>query len=240
MSALSLELWTRLSSDALFWPAVTVAAYGIGLAVQRMARGLAFANPVLIAILLVGGLLKLTGTSYDAYFAGARPIHLLLGPATVALAVPLVASLPLLRRSLPGVTLALIAGAVTSATSGLLLVKALGGSPGLALSMAPKAVTTPIAMALAEHLGGLPPITASLAIAGGILIAIASKPLLALCRVRDWRAHGLAAGTAGSGIAAAHAIRQNQTAGTFAGLAVGLNGLVTAVLVGPIARLCGF
>jgi putative effector of murein hydrolase len=240
MSAILPELWRGLASEPLFWPGVTVAAYGIGLGVQRVARGVALANPVLIAILLVGMLLKATGTSYDAYFAGARPIHLLLGPATVALAVPLVASLPLLRRSLPGVTLALIAGATTSAVSGLLLVKALGGSSSLALSMAPKAVTTPIAMALAQSLGGVPPVTASLAIAGGILVAIASKPVLALCRVRDWRAHGLASGTAGSGVAAAHAIRLHETAGVFAGLAVGLNGLVTALLIGPIARLCGF
>lgn len=234
------EFWAALAAEPLFWPAATVAAYGLGIVLQARLRGAALANPVLIAILLVGALLKATGTPYATYFAGARPIHLLLGPATVALAVPLVASLPLLRRSLLGVALALGAGAVTSALSGLLLVRALGGSRGLALSMAPKAVTTPIAMALAQNLGGLPAVTAALAIAGGILIAIAAKPILALCRIRDWRAHGLAAGTAGSGVGAAHAIRLHQTAGAFAGLAVGLNGLVTALLVGPLARLCGF
>lgn len=234
------EFWAALAAEPLFWPAATVAAYGLGIVLQARLRGAALANPVLIAILLVGALLKATGTPYATYFAGARPIHLLLGPATVALAVPLIASLPLLRRSLPGVALALGAGAVTSALSGLLLVRALGGSRGLALSMAPKAVTTPIAMALAQNLGGLPAVTAALAIAGGILIAIAAKPILALCRIRDWRAHGLAAGTAGSGVGAAHAIRLHQTAGAFAGLAVGLNGLVTALLVGPLARLCGF
>lgn len=234
------EFWAALAAEPLFWPAATVAAYGLGIVLQARLRGAALANPVLIAILLVGALLKATGTPYATYFAGARPIHLLLGPATVALAVPLIASLPLLRRSLLGVALALGAGAVTSALSGLLLVRALGGSRGLALSMAPKAVTTPIAMALAQNLGGLPAVTAALAIAGGILIAIAAKPILALCRIRDWRAHGLAAGTAGSGVGAAHAIRLHQTAGAFAGLAVGLNGLVTALLVGPLARLCGF
>jgi len=229
-----------LAACPLLWPGVTLAAYAVGTDVQARLHGNAVANPVLIAILLVGALLKATGTPYAEYFAGAQPIHLLLGPATVALAVPLVASLPLLRRSLAGVALALAAGATLSAASGLLLVKALGGSSGLALSMAPKAVTTPIAMALAQNLGGLPSVTASLAIAGGILVAIASRPILGLCQVRDWRAHGLAAGTAGSGIGAAHAIRLHETAGAFAGLAVGLNGLVTAVLVGPIARLCGF
>jgi putative effector of murein hydrolase len=239
-TTLPADIWHGLAACPLFWPGVTLAAYAAGIAVQAGLRGAAFANPVLIAILLVGGLLKATGTSYADYFAGALPIHLLLGPATVALAVPLVAALPLLRRSLSGVALALVVGAVLSAASGLLLVKALGGSSSLALSMAPKAVTTPIAMALAQDLGGLPSVTAALAIAGGILVAVASKPILALCRVRDWRAHGLAAGTAGSGIGAAHAIRLHETAGAFAGLAIGLNGLVTAVLVGPIARLCGF
>ena len=229
-----------LAACPLLWPGVTLAAYAIGTDIQARLHGTAAANPVLIAILLVGALLKATGTPYAAYFARAQPIHLLLGHATVALAVPLVASLPLLRRSLVGVALALAAGAIISAASGLLLVRALGGSSSLALSMAPKAVTTPIAMALAQDLGGLPSVAASLSIAGGILVAVASRPILTLCRVRDWRAHGLAAGTAGSGIGAAHAIRLHETAGAFAGLAVGLNGLVTAVLVGPIARLCGF
>jgi putative effector of murein hydrolase len=237
---MSVELWRGLAASPLFWPGATVAAYVLGTMIQNRLRGHALANPVLIAIMLIGALLKATGTPYADYFAGALPIHLLLGPATVALAVPLVGALPLLRRSLSGVALALIAGAIVSAASGLLLVKAFGGAPSLALSTAPKAVTTPIAMALAQTLGGLPSVTASLAIAGGILVAIASRPILALCRVRDWRAHGLAAGTAGSGIGAAHAIRLHETAGAFAGLAVGLNGLVTAVLVGPIARLCGF
>lgn len=230
----------ELAACPLFWPGVTLAAYLVGTGLQARLRGLPLANPVLIAVLLVGALLKATGTPYDVYFAGALPIHLLLGPATVALAVPLVAALPLLRRSLSGVALAMIVGALLSAASGLLLVKALGGSSHLALSMAPKGVTTPIAMALAQNLGGVPSVAASLAIAGGILVAIAAKPVLALCRVRDWRAHGLAAGTAGSGVGAAYAIRMHQTAGAFAGLAVGLNGLVTAILVGPIARLCGF
>jgi len=235
-----LTLPADLAACPLFWPGITLAAYAIGTTIQDRLRGLALANPVLIAILLVGTLLKATGTPYAVYFAGALPIHLLLGPATVALAVPLVAALPLLRRSLSGVALAMIVGAALSIGSGLLLVRALGGSSSLALSMAPKSVTTPIAMALAQNLGGLPSVAASLAIAGGILVAIMAKPILALCRVRDWRAYGLAAGTAGSGVGAAHAIRSHETAGAFAGLAVGLNGLVTAVLVGPIARLCGF
>jgi putative effector of murein hydrolase len=235
-----ITLPTDLAACPLLWLGVTLAAYAIGTGIQARLHGNTIANPVLIAILLVGALLKATGTPYAAYFAGAQPIPLLLGPATVALAVPLVGSLPLLRRSLVGVALALAAGATLSVASGLLLVKALGGSSSLALSMAPKSVTTPIAMALAQDLGGLPSVAASLAIAGGILVAVASRPILTLCRVRDWRAQGLAAGTAGSGIGAAHAVRLQETAGAFAGLAVGLNGLVTAVLVGPIARLCGF
>ena len=235
-----LTLPAELGTNPLFWPGVTLAAYAIGAGIQHRLRGLALANPVLIAILLVGALLKATGTPYAAYFAGAQPIHLLLSPATVALAVPLVAALPLLRRSLFGVLLAMVVGAGLSVASGLLLVRVLGGSPSLALSMAPKGVTTPIAMALAQTLGGVPSVAASLAIAGGILVAVTAQPILALCRVRDWRAHGLAAGTAGSGVGAAHAVRLHQTAGAFAGLAVGLNGLVTAVLIGPITRLCGF
>jgi len=234
------SLWHALVACPLFWPGATLAAYGAGLTAQRRLGNMALANPVLIAILLLAGLLRATGTPYSAYFAGAQPVHLLLGPATVALAVPLVAALPLLRRSLSGVVLGLVVGTIASVAGGLLLVRAFGGTPSLALSMAPKGVTTPIAMALAQNLGGLPPVTASLAIASGILVAITATPVLRLCRISDWRAHGLAAGTAGSGVAAAHALGRHEIAGAFAGLAVGLNGLVTALLAAPIARLCGF
>jgi putative effector of murein hydrolase len=135
------------------------------------------------------------------------------------------------------VALALLSGSLTSAISGVAVVAWLGGARDVALSMAPKAVTTPIALSLSGEIGGLPPLTAALAIAGGIIAAVVGQTMLRWLRVDDWRAHGLAAGVAGSGVAAAQVAPLSTLAAAFAALGIGLNGLLTAVVVPLIALL---
>jgi putative effector of murein hydrolase len=230
-------LWVPLASTPLLWLAVTLAAWLLGRRVQAACGQSPLVNPVLIAIALVAALLVVTGTPYPTYFSGAQFIHFLLGPTTVALAVPLAANLHHVRRCLRGTGLAILAGSLTSAVSGVAVVWLLGGSQGVALSMAPKAVTTPIAMAVAQQVGGIPSLTAALAIAGGIVAAVTVQLVLGKARITDWRAQGLAAGVAGSGIAAAQVAPLNGLAAAFAALGIGLNGLVTAVLVPLLARL---
>lgn len=132
---------------------------------------------------------------------------------------------------------ALAVGSTVSIVSGFLLVRWLGGSIPVAISMAPKAVTTPIAMAIAEAVGGLPALTAVLAILGGIVAAILGEPLLRRLGVEDWRAHGLAAGIAGSGVAAGQIAGRDLLAAAFSALGIGLNGLVTALLAPVMIRL---
>jgi putative effector of murein hydrolase len=236
METALLAVWRPLSATPLLWLATTLAAYAIGRVVQRACKGSPVANPVLIAIVLVAAVLCVSGTSYPTYFAGARFINFLLGPATVALAVPLAANIGHVRRSFPGIGLALLAGSLTSAVSGVVVVWVLGGDRAIALSMAPKAVTTPIALALASEVGGVPALTAALAISGGIVAAVVGRPLLRWLRVDDWRAQGLAAGVAGSGVAAAQVAPLSGLAAAFAALGIGLNGLVTALIIPLIAR----
>ena len=219
----------------LLWLAATLVAYRLGEIVQRRSGGSPLANPVLIAIALLAALLLATKTPYKSYFAGAQFINFLLGPATVALAVPLARNLGTVRRSLHGTGLALLAGSVTAAVTGIATVWLLGGSRVAAFSMAPKSVTTPIAMAVAQQVGGVPALTAALAIAGGILAAIFGRTLLGALKIDDWRAHGLAAGVAGSGIAAAEVASRNSLAAAFAALGIGLNGVLTALLVPLLA-----
>ncbi|GEB39420.1 membrane protein [Gluconacetobacter liquefaciens] len=237
MSAALHHLWTPLSATPLLWMVVTLAAYVIGRQVQKACGGSPFASPVLIAILIVAATLLGTDTSYDTYFAGAQFIHFLLGPVTVALAVPLAENFALVRRHLSSIGLALLAGSLTSVLSGVGLVWLLGGSRSVALSMAPKAVTTPIAMAVSDQIGGVPALTASLAILGGILAAIIGRHMLVRFQIADWRAHGLAAGVAGSGIAAAQVAALDEVGAAFAALGIGLNALLTAVLVPLLATL---
>lgn len=229
------SVWQPLDTTPLLWLAVTLGAYVLGQRLQRACNNSPLANPVLLAITAVAALLAATGTSYATYFAGARFINFLLGPATVALAVPLARNLGHVRRSLHGVGLALLAGSVTSALSGVAMVALLGGNRAVAFSMAPKAATTPIALAVTHEVGGVPALTAALAIAGGIVAAVLGRTILRWLRVDDWRAHGLAAGVAGSGIAASAVAPLNGLAAAFAALGIGLNGVLTAVIVPLLA-----
>jgi putative effector of murein hydrolase len=225
--------WSAIAATPLLWLAVTLAAYLIGLRLQSLCRGAAIANPVLIAIALAAAVLLATGEPYARYFAGAQFINFLLGPATVALAVPLARNIRHVTSSLKGVSLALVVGSLVSMLSGIGLVQALGGSRSVALSMAPKSVTTPIAMAVSQQIGGVPSLTAALAIVGGIFAASIGRPLLTTLGIHDQRSHGFAAGLAGSGVAAAQAASLGGLAAAFAALGIALNGVVTA-LVTPI------
>lgn len=229
-------LWTPLLLTPLLWLTLTLVAYLIGRGVQKLSHGSAFANPVLIAIVIVAATLLSTGTGYATYSSGAQFINFLLGPATIALAVPLASNLTRVRQVLPGIGVALLAGSCTSIVSGIVIVELLGGTHEVAMSMAPKAVTTPIAMAVSQEIGGLPSLTAVLAILGGVVAAIAGQHILRRLRVDDWRAHGLAAGVAGSGVAAAQVAGRNQLGAAFAALGIGLNGLLTALIVPLLAK----
>ena len=229
--------WTPLAAQPLLWLVVTLGSYAIGQAMQRFCRGSAIMNPVLIAMILVGTILEVSGTSYQEYFSGAQFINFLLGPVTIALAVPLAKNLALVRANLHSIGLALLAGSLTSILSGVAIVRVLGGSRQVALSMLSKSVTTPIAMAVSQQVGGIPALTAALAILGGIVAAVTGQQMLRRLRISDWRAHGLAAGVSGSGVAAAQVAPLHETAAAFAAVGIGLNGLVTALLVPLLIRL---
>jgi putative effector of murein hydrolase len=236
MTTVLIHLWTPLSTTPLLWLAITLFGYVMGRAAQHFCGGSAFASPVLIAIALVAIILLATDTSYETYFTGAQFINFLLGPATIALAVPLARNLGQVHRDLHGIGLALLAGSLTSIVSGVGIVWLLGGSRTVALSMAPRAVTTPIAMAVSHQIGGMPALTAAFAILGGIIAAIAGQQMLQRLRISDWRAHGLAAGVSGSGVAAAQIASRNELGATFAALGIALNGLLTALLL-PVLML---
>jgi predicted murein hydrolase (TIGR00659 family) len=177
-----------------------------------------------------------TGTSYRSYFNGAQYVQFLLGPATVALAVPMHANLAAIRRNFVPVLVSMAAGSIAAALSAMLIVEALGAPRTVVVSIAPKSVTTPIAMGISQDLGGLPALTAILVLLTGIFGSLICLPFLRLLGVRDRRAQGLAGGTAAHGLATARLLLESDTAGAFAGLAIGLNGLITAVLVPLFVR----
>jgi predicted murein hydrolase (TIGR00659 family) len=233
------EIWVYLAATPLLGLTLTLLAYqGAYWLYQRSGMNPA-ANPVAIAVAIIVALLTLTGTSYATYFDGAQFVHFLLGPATVALAVPLYAQLPRLKRMFGPALLALAIGSLTAIVSAIAVGWALGASRPTLMSLAPKSVTTPIAMGIAEKIGGLPSLTAVLVVTTGILGAIGAQWLFRLLRVRDEAVQGFAIGVAAHGIGTARAFQISETMGAFAALAMGLNGLATALLLPLLIKAWG-
>ncbi|HQR03950.1 MAG: LrgB family protein [Proteobacteria bacterium] len=218
---------------------LTLLLYVFGLAIYRRSGGNPLANPVIVAMVVLVPLLIVTGTPYAEYFRGAQFIHFLLGPATVALAIPLHAQIRRLRTMFTPLVTALLAGSATAVVSAVLIGRALGASRETLLSLAPKSVTTPIAMGIAERLGGLPPLAAVLVILTGTLGIVVAQPIYRLLRIHDPATRGFALGLAAHGIGTARAFQMNEISGAFAGLAMGLNGLLTAVMLPLLLPLLG-
>ena len=224
-------LWSYLAAAPLTWLTVTFVAYLGAATVSQALRQTPLANPVLLSVVAVALVLTLTGTDYATYFEGAQFIHFLLGPATVALAVPLMDTRATMRRVAVPIALALVAGSFVAAVSAILLAQAFGLPDAVILSLSPKSTTAPVALGISEAVGGIPTLTAVLVILTGIIGAIVVTPMMTLLRVRDWRARGFAAGVAAHGIGTARAFQVNETAGAFAGIGMALNALLTSIIV---------
>jgi predicted murein hydrolase (TIGR00659 family) len=225
------KLWVYLSGSPLLWLTATLVAYVIADAIAAACRRHPLANPVLMAVIVVAAILLATGTQYPTYFAGAQFVHFLLGPATVALAVPLIRYLPQVKRTAMPMAVALMVGSVVAIVSTVLLAKAFGLERASTLALAPKSSTAAIAMGIADKIGADPALTAVLVILTGITGAIVVTPLMNALRLKNYAARGFAAGLASHGIGTARAFQVSPIAGTFAGIALGLNGLLTALLV---------
>lgn len=230
------DIWVYLSAQPLLWLAATLAAYLLGDWLYRRSGERAAVNAVAIAIALLIGLLELTGTGYRQYFEGAQFVHFMLGPAVVALAVPLYRNRQAVRKALLPIAAALAAGSLTAIASALAIAGALGGSTETLASLAPKSATAPIAMGIAEQTGGLPSLTAGLVILTGILGAVFATPLLGAFGMRNSQATGFALGLTSHGIGTARAFQIDEVAGTFAALALALTGLAMALLA-PLLML---
>lgn len=230
------QIWVYLSTSPLLALTLTLIAYQIGLWIYRRGKMNPLLNPVLIAVLMLVSLLLATGTDYPTYFSGAQFVHFLLGPATVALAIPLYRQFQQVRKSAKAMLLAIVAGSLTASASAVGIAWLLGASERTLRSLAPKSVTTPVAMGISEQLGGLPSLTAVAVILTGIIGAMLATSTLNLLRIKDWRIRGFATGVAAHGIGTARAIQVNEVAGAFSGLAMGLNALATAILIPLLYR----
>ena len=233
------DIWVYLSATPLVGLTFTLVVYQIAHALYRRANFNPLLNPVALSVITLVLLLLVTRTSYQTYFDGAQFVHFLLGPATVALAVPLYAQMDKLKAMLLPVIGALFVGALIGIVAAVGIGWLTGASPETLRSLAPKSVTTPIAMGLAQQIGGLPSLTAILVVATGIVGATAARYVLNALRITDHSVRGFATGMAAHGIGTARAFQVSEEAGAFSGLAMGLNGLMTSLLLPLLAWLLG-
>lgn len=196
-------------------------------------------NPVFVAITTVIVALRLLGVDYREYDRGGRVISFFLGPAVVALGLPLYLQLEMVRRNALTILAAIGAGSLTGILTGAGVAGLLGAARAVVRSVAPRSVTTPIAMEVAGHLGGIPPLTAAIVIATGMLGAVVGPTLLRRMGVTSPTAIGLAMGAAAHGIGTARAVEEGRTEGAMSGLAMGLNGVVTALLAPLVMAVLG-
>lgn len=235
------ELWVYLSATPLFGLTATLVVYVLAQAFYARLQQAPWANPVLWTVLTIAGVLLATGVSYPTYFAGAQFIHFLLGPAVVALAWPLWERRADLRQRWRALLLAALLGGVAASGSALALGWALNLPADVVLSLAPKSVTAPVAMGIADKIGGIPALAAVFAVITGMVGALSGKYLFDTLRIptnpAGWMARGFALGTASHGIGAARALQVNADAGAYAGLALGLQVVLASLLIPLVFRL---
>ncbi len=235
------ELWVYLSSSPLFGLTATLVVYLLAQALYARTGQAPWANPVLWSVLALAAALLLLRVPYPTYFAGAQFIHFLLGPAVVALAWPMWQRRQALRARGGRLLLAAVAGGAAASASAVGLAWALGLPREALLSLVPKSVTAPVAMGIAEALGGVPALAAVFAVLTGLVGALSGKYLFALLRIptdpQGWAARGFALGTAAHGLGAARALQVDPEAGAYAGMALGLQAILAAVLMPLVFRL---
>lgn len=235
------ELWVYLSATPLFGLTATLVVYVLAQALYARLHQAPWANPVLWSVLVIAAGLMVTGVPYPTYFSGAQFIHFLLGPAVVALAWPLWQRRAELKQRWGRLLVASLVGGAAASGSAFALGLAVDLPMNVVLSMVPKSVTAPVAMGVAEKIGGIPALAAVFAVITGLVGALSAKYLFDALRVptspEGWMARGFSLGTASHGIGAARAMQVNADAGAYAGLALGIQVVTASILVPLVFRL---
>ena len=221
-----------------FLLAITFGFFFLSKQLQKK-TGLIILTPILIAIALLICFLKLTNVSYDKYYEAGPLIEFWLKPALVALGVPLYLQLRMIKKQLMPIIVSQLAGCLVGLVSVTIIAKLLGASPEVIMSLAPKSVTTPIAMEVTKAIGGIPSLTAAVVVAVGLLGAICGFKTMKIMHVGSPIAQGLSMGTAAHAVGTSTAMDISSKYGAYASLGLTLNGIFTALLTPTILRLLG-
>ncbi len=234
-----MEFWVFFTAKPLFWLIITIVVFVCSVALNKRAGGSPLLHPVLVALSLIIVFLLLTKTSYETYFEGAQFIHFLLGPATVALAVPLYDHFERVRQMWLPLLVSCLVGAITAIVTVLAVGMFFDLPVGALLSLAPKSVTSPIAIGIAEKIGGFPSLAAGLVLITGAMGCLLAPMLFTLLKVDDDAVKGFSMGLAAHGFGTASAFEISALAGAFSGLAMGMTGLLTAFILPVVVSMFG-
>lgn len=231
------EIWIYLSGDPLFALVLTLATYHIGYTLYVKFNRNPLLNPAAISIVLISIVITQFGfgnspqDAYQKYFEGAKFVHFLLGTATVALAIPIYRGFSQMKGKIVPILIALISGSIASIGSAVLIAKYMNANESIVGSMYTKSVTAPIAMGIAERIQVSPTLTAVFTVITGILGAILAPYILDAFKIRPWWVRGTAIGLGAHGLGITRAFSVNEQAGIFASMAMGLNGVLSAIVL---------
>lgn len=225
-------------NSKIFILTLTFAAYFIAQGLQRKTK-LVFLNPVLISILLIIGVLSVFKINFESYKEGSHVIEFLLKPAIVALGVPLYQQLGKIKKQAIPIIISQLVGCITGVVSVVLIAKAMGAPKEVIFSIAPKSVTTPIAMEVSKSLGGIPPLTASVVILFGILGSIFGYEIMKISRVKSMIAQGISMGTAAHVLGTSKSMEISGNFGALSSIGLIVNGVFTAFLAPYIIAFLG-
>lgn len=224
--------------NEFFLLAITFGIYFLAKLLQKK-TGLVILNPILLTIALLIIFLKMTHISFETYNEGGHLIEFWLKPAVVALGVPLYLQLETIKKQILPIVLSQLAGCIVGVVSVVVIAKVMGASQEVILSLAPKSVTTPIAMEVTKALGGIPSLTAAVVVSVGLLGAILGIKIMKLTRVGSPIAQGLSLGAAAHAVGTSTAMDISSKYGAYASLGLTLNGIFTAILTPTILQLLG-
>ena len=216
--------------------ALVLCSYYVGLRIERATR-LSFANPLLIALIIIIPTLCLLDIDYPTFERGSHFINFLLGPSVVALGFTLHRQIDLIKGNVMAILCAIFAGSVVGIVSVIIICRLLGAPQEVITSLQPKSVTTPIALGISANTGGIVSLTAITVVICGILGSVAGPAMLKVLLIRNKIAKGLALGAAAHGIGTSRAMQMGPVEGAFGGMAIGLMGVITAILVPVIMKI---
>ena len=224
-----------MGNSLCFGVMISVAAYEIGVLLKKKFK-LAIFNPLLIAIAVIIVILAITGVEYVTYIDGAKYLSYLLTPATVCLAVPLYEQLEILKKNLKAILAGILAGALTSVTSVLILAILFGLSHEEYVTLLPKSITTAIGMGVSEELGGIVTITVAVIIITGVLGNMFAEAVCRIFWIEEPIAKGIGIGSASHAIGTAKAMELGDIEGAMSSLSIAVSGLITVILASVYAQ----